>query len=95
MQYIKVRWVHSHSDEPVWLYSELDEGRWETRKIEIFPDGTTGFAGPDEAAGTSELGVEPLPAIEEIASDPQFVPEEVQRQEFEELWARRHENRHA
>ena len=27
MTYIKVRWIHSHADEPILLYSELDEGR--------------------------------------------------------------------
>ena len=92
MQYIKVKWIHSHPDEPVWLYSELDAGRWETRKVEVFPDGTTGFAGPDEAVGTSKLSIEPLPTLEEIASDPQFAQEEVQRREFEEVWARRREH---
>jgi len=94
MHYIKVKWIHSHSDEPVWLYSELDEDRWETRKVEIFQDGTTGFAGPGEAAGTTKLSIEPLPTLEEIASDPQFVPQEVQRQEFEEVWASRRDHQH-
>ena len=94
MQYIKVKWIHSHPDEPVLLYSELDEDRWETRKVEIFPDGTTGFAGPDEQAGSSILAEVPMPTLEEIASDPQFVPQPVQRHEFEQVWARRHQRPH-
>lgn len=90
MQYIKVKWMHSHRDEPMWLYSELNEDRWETRKVEVFPDGTCGFAGPGGAAATSKLSIEPLPTLEEIASDPQFSPQEISQQEFEEMWERRH-----
>ncbi len=44
MKYIKVKWLHSHPDEPVLLYSELDKDRWETRKVEVFADGRIGFA---------------------------------------------------
>lgn len=39
MKYLFVRWIHNFPDEPVLLYSELDKSRFETRKIEVFPDG--------------------------------------------------------
>jgi hypothetical protein len=38
MHYIKVFWKHQHRDEPVELYSELDDGRWEVRKVEVSRD---------------------------------------------------------
>lgn len=89
MRYIKVKWVHNIPTEPIWLYCELSDGSWETRKVEIFPDGSAGFASSSESAGTTRLAVEPIPSLEVIASDAQFVPVEISRQEFEDVWARR------
>jgi hypothetical protein len=89
MNYIQVKWNHTFRNEPVWLYSELDDRQWEIRKIEIFPDGTFGYAGPNEAFGSTRLSIEPLPPLGEIASDPQFEPCETSREKFEELWAKR------
>jgi hypothetical protein len=89
MKYIKVKWVHDLPDEPVWLYSELNDDSWETRKVEIFRDGTAGFASQAEIAGTTRLSVEPLPPLGEIALDPQFEPVEIDPREFEDVWAKR------
>jgi hypothetical protein len=44
MQYIKVVWKHDHPEEPIVLYSELDEDRWEVRKVEVFRVGSAGYA---------------------------------------------------
>lgn len=89
MKYIKISWVHDHPREPVWLFSELDEGRWETRKVEIFTDGSKGFATKEEEIGGTFLGEHPVPMLNQIASDPQFVPEEISREEFEKVWQAR------
>lgn len=35
MEYMKCRWHHDDDDYPVWIYAELDEERWEVRKLEI------------------------------------------------------------
>ena len=51
MIYLKVKWNHSFSDEPVLLYSELDRERWEVRKVEVFPGGRMAYAGPGVAVG--------------------------------------------
>jgi hypothetical protein len=37
--YLKLIWHHEFIDEPTWLYSELDENRYEVRKVEVFKDG--------------------------------------------------------
>ena len=86
MIYIKVKWLHSFSDEPVWLYSELDDQRWEIRKVYIYADGRAEYAGPNGNNGSTKLGIEPVPSFEEIASDPQFLPEEIPTDEFERVW---------
>ena len=87
MKYIKVRWVHDLPDEPELLYSEIDHDRNEIRKVEIFKDGTMGYA----ASGVrhrSALAECPLPTVEEIGGDPQFKPESIAEAEFAEVWER-------
>jgi len=89
MAYLRVKWEHSIPTEPTWLYSELDEYRWEVRKVEIFPDGRQGHVGPAGAYGGTALGTMPVPVISEIAADLQFDPVEITQQEFELVWAKR------
>ena len=86
MEYLKVRWIHEHPNEPVVLMSELDEDRYEVRKVEVFADGRIGFASTDQSSGETILGETAIPSPEEIASDPQFVVEVFDAQHFEEVW---------
>ena len=88
MKYLKVRWLHSDPNDPIWLYSEIDSNRWEIRKVELFADGRAAFAGPDRASEDPRclLSIEPLPDSREIASDPQFLVTEISKSEFEEVW---------
>ena len=44
MRYISVEWLHKFENEPVRLLSELDDEGFEIRKVEIFSDGSMGFA---------------------------------------------------
>ena len=89
MTYLKVRWRHSEPSEPVWLYSELDGSRRETRKVEVFADGRRGFADGTVAVGSTSLGVTPIPTVEEIARDPQFEATTISNEEFEREWSSR------
>ncbi len=87
--YLLVKWKHEHPDEPGELYSELDEGRWERRKIDIFPDGRWGYADEYEEAGGTMLGEAPTPSVEQINANPEFEAEEIDPADFEKLWALR------
>jgi len=89
MRYLRVQWIHSHPDDPVMLYSELDDTGWEMRKVEMFQDGRIGFASLSEATPGTELGEKPVPALEAIAADPQFKPAWISHDEFEKVWAKR------
>jgi hypothetical protein len=89
MSYLLVKWNHEHPDEPVVLYSELDERRTERRKIDIFPDRRWGYADEQEEVGGTILGEAPTPSIEQINADPQFDAKEIEEAEFEKLWAAR------
>jgi hypothetical protein len=87
--YLLVRWKDAPSDEPVELWSELDEQRWEVRKVEVWADGRVGYAVEGEEFGGTHLSLEPLPPNEYIASQPEFEPTEVSRAEFEARWNHR------
>lgn len=88
--YIQVKWIHSLSSEPVVLYSEIDESGCEVRKVEVYADGSMGFASSSESRGGSGLSKEPLPSMAEIAADPQFEPIEINQIDFERIWAKAH-----
>ena len=86
MKYIKIEWIHNVADEPVLLYSELDENNFEIRKVEIYSSGKRGYASKDKSVEGTELGLEKLPGFEEIKSDPQFKLTEVDKSDFESIW---------
>lgn len=89
MTYLKVTWKHSKPGYPVVLYSELNERRWEVRKVEVFRDGRRGYANSGETAGPTRLGETPIPPLIEIASNSEFEPIEITKGEFEEIWSKR------
>jgi hypothetical protein len=86
MDYLKVRWVHDSSDDPVLLMSELDEDRYEVRKVEVFSDGRMGFASAVQSGGETQLGEKPVPPASVIAEDPRFVVQPLDAQDFERAW---------
>jgi len=90
--YLKVRWLHDFDVEPVVLFSELDEARNETQKIELFRGGSYGFASSNAEHGGSFLALTPTPSLAEINSDPQFKASEITKIEFEEVWGKALEN---
>lgn len=86
--YFACLWHHDHPDEPVALYGELDEERMELRKVEVFRDGHGDVAGPEIETGTTMLGECAVPPLAEIATDPEFGPREITKEEFEAVWTR-------
>jgi hypothetical protein len=90
MKYLEVRWRHAFPDEPTVLYSETDENGWEQRKVYVFRTGPPGYASEGESTRSVMLSLEPLPSIEDIASDIQFEPREISKEKFEEVWRQAH-----
>jgi hypothetical protein len=88
-KYIKIRWKHSSPADPVLFYSEIDDDRWEIRKVEVFHDGHCEYASVTESTGGTVLGLAPIPPLEQIAEDPQFEPIEISHDHFERVWATR------
>jgi hypothetical protein len=86
MNYLRVRWKHSAPDYPTLLYSELDHSRYETRKIDIYPDGRWGYADGHEEVGGTGLGEKATPSVAELNENPEFEAKEIEAEEFEKLW---------
>ena len=84
--YIKVAWLHELLGEPVMLYSELGDERYETRKVEVFDDGHMDWANASRETGATGLGEIPVPGLAELGADSQFVPQEISAEEFEAVW---------
>jgi hypothetical protein len=89
MKYIRVKWNHNNPDEPVWLFSEVDEEGIEKRKLECFKNGYCDFATPAESSGTTKLNTSRLPELNVLARDPEFEPVEISPEEFEDVWTKR------
>ena len=41
MRYLLAEWTHQEEDEPYLIYSEMDEERRETRRVEFYRNGIT------------------------------------------------------
>jgi hypothetical protein len=50
------------------LYSQLDDSRLEIRKIEVYSNGSAGWADRSSEHGSARLGIVPLPSLDEIAT---------------------------
>jgi hypothetical protein len=80
-------WQHDNEDDPVRIFEEVDDDRFETRKVEEFRDGRLVRADSGTDAATS-LSWEPLPDMVEIEDQAEFTVELLTRAQFEAVWNR-------
>ncbi|MEV7424015.1 hypothetical protein [Streptomyces sp. NPDC091212] len=88
MRYLKVVWHHEFPDEPVTLFSEIDDERYEVRKVDVYRDGRYDFADSVTSKGATMLGEIATPSVEELAALDEFTPSEIEAGEFETVWRR-------
>jgi hypothetical protein len=88
-RYLHIHWKKAGPGEPGHTYSELDGARHEIRKVELFSNGTRGFADASEEAGGTILGTLPVPPLAELAGDPAFEAKEIAVEEFQRQWLKR------
>ncbi len=87
--YVGLEWIHDHGDEPRFIYSELDDERYETRKIAVFKDGRMVKVSEDHPeCGSTVLAVLPIPSIEETnaITEEKGHAEKISVAEFADLW---------
>ena len=86
MEYLKVTWIHEDDSFPILLYSELDDERYEVRKIEIYRNGSFGLASLNYEYNGSMLGAGAVPDTAEIIKIPEFLVHDTSKDEFEAVW---------
>ena len=86
MRYICVQWLTSDRECPELLYSELDDDRYEVRKVYKYKDGSVVYADNKHFDDNVFLGDKPVPTLDEIAENREFLPNEISQQEFEKVW---------
>jgi hypothetical protein len=86
MKYIFIEWIHTDVNEPNELYSELNDDRFEVRKIELYRNGKAGTADLHHESNGAMLSYEPVPDLEIIGMDPQFKTKEISEEQFNILW---------
>ncbi len=60
MRYLLAEWTHQEEDEPYLIYSEMDEERRETRRVEFYQNGIV-FSYGGERGNEGALNPEPFP----------------------------------
>jgi hypothetical protein len=79
-------WVSAADDEPVDWYDELDAQRWSIRWVRKYRDGSLkaySYASPN---WRSEMPERPIPPVEEINENPDFLARQISRDEFQANW---------
>lgn len=87
MDYVLTEWNHDLDDEPCLVYSELDEGRREVRKVEFFRNGIC-FSYGGERGNEGALSDTPFPEdLRKITGDAgECTARSISRQMFQEIW---------
>ena len=80
MNYVLLEWFHTLKDEPYLIYSEIDDQRYEVRKIEIYKNGT--IARYDEQLSDVKFPEN----LDEINQYQEFCAKYVSQEEFETMW---------
>ncbi len=88
MRYQAVRWLHDLDDQPVVLYSEIDDEGWEVRKVEEYRSGRLDVADAVTTTGSTVLSETPIPPLEDIVTQPEFEGNPITKDEFEDVWHR-------
>lgn len=89
MKYVLAEWDHDLDDEPYRIYSELDEGRRETRRVEFYRNGITFSYGAErgnEGALTQEPFPEDLRDLPAPDGEGEFSAREISPSLFYEIW---------
>ena len=86
MIYLKVHWSHESENQPVAFYCEMEDDRMEVRKVELYADGSFGYANERRSSGRTVLAALPMPATAALDAGPNYEASEITRDDFEEIW---------
>lgn len=84
-EYIKWHWKYIDTETPVLLFYEVDltEERYATRMVEVFADRTIHQV---LETGHDYVTEGPIPKIDEINSEEEFMAELITKEQFEKIY---------
>lgn len=88
MKYIQCKVISKSNTLPILIFSEIDDDRNETRKIEIYKDKSIGYAYENVEYGPTGLSELALPEIDEINVQDGLEAEEISPELFERAWTK-------
>lgn len=86
MEYIRVLSKGVGLGYPVEILIEVGPDGCARRKLERFADGRVALASARFAEGDTRVDDKPVPSLDEIDADPEFVARNMTRVEFERAW---------
>jgi hypothetical protein len=86
MRYSFVRWIHSIPTAPLLLLAEIDDAGFESRKIDIYPNGQISYATRTHSDGATFLSYERYPDLSEINASAEFDAISGSAEVFEWFW---------
>lgn len=87
MNYVLLEWFHTLEDEPYLIYSEIDDQRYEVRKVEIYKNGTIARYDEQMTDSLFQLSDVKFPEnLDEINQYQEFCAKYVSQEEFETMW---------
>jgi hypothetical protein len=87
-RYQKVLWRHEYSDDPVVIYSEIDDDNRETRRVEEYRDGQLEYASSSLGSGTTRIADQPMASLEAMNAKPDFSASSIDAAQFDDVWVR-------
>jgi len=86
MKYLHVKWRHDLPHQPTDIYTELDDDRWETRKVEVFADGRIQYADGVDSTGRTDLSEVQARTPQEAPHTEVLTTTEIDEATFEHMW---------
>ncbi|MFI0422952.1 DUF6881 domain-containing protein [Spongiactinospora sp. 9N601] len=86
--HLRVEWHHDFPEEPVELYSEIDDEGYELRKVQVFRDERLERADAETETAATGLSEVPIGSVDEIDAQDEFSASMISRAEFEHMWSR-------
>lgn len=81
MKYYRTYWKQKHSEFPIWIFSEINKDRFDTRRLEVFEDGSAKYF---DKLTPFDVGVSQYPEnVDEVNNDELYL-KEITLEDFEE-----------
>ena len=88
MKYLRCDWNHNSDQMPVTIYAEYTEDGWQTRKVEVFRNGSTHYADEGVATGDTGLSDQKTDFASVLKGSVSLSPAYITEADFAEQWSR-------